>query len=135
VRLDDFVEVPGMRVFFRLARLEGNQGGGILKPPDYEWRFIEPDRPFSMDLSGLPNHGHEPAMWKQDLYSTEQEGLRFILNRKSAGNGRCKIVVDLSANGFLTKSGVALGSDGRDELRRGWEPRREAIVGGMLRGR
>lgn len=91
VRLDDFVEVRGMRVFSRLDGSEGGQGSETLKPPDYEQRFIEPDRPFSMDMSRLPNHGHEPAMWKQDLYTTEHEGLRFSLARKAAGHGRCKI--------------------------------------------
>lgn len=55
-------------------------------------------------------------MWKQDLETAEQEGLRFILAYNAAGQGRRKIAVALRANGFLTKSGSARGSVGGDEV-------------------
>jgi hypothetical protein len=37
--------------------------------PDYERRFIEPERLFSMDTSRIPNHDHEHVMWGQDIYT------------------------------------------------------------------
>lgn len=72
VRLDDFVEVRGMKVFSRLAdrmatRTEGTSG------PGYERRFRAPERPFSMGPSRIPNTDHEHAMWKQNLHTAEQE--------------------------------------------------------------
>jgi hypothetical protein len=68
-----------------------------------------------MEASRIPDHGHEHAMWKQDRYTAEQEGHRFILARSAAGHGRCKIVVGHRANGFLKKSGIARGRGGMDE--------------------
>jgi hypothetical protein len=84
--------------------------------PDYERRFRAPERPFSMGTSRIPYTDHEHAMWKQDLYAAEQEGLRFILAHRAVDHGCCKIAVVHRANGFLTKSGIVTESDGRDEV-------------------
>jgi len=57
-----------------MAGREGEQGGGS-SSPHYERRFRAPERLFSMGTSRTPNHDHEHAMWKQDRYTAEQEGL------------------------------------------------------------
>ena len=62
-----------------------------------------------MDPSRIPHQGHEHAMWKQDLYIAEQEGLRFVLAHSAAGHGQCKIAVGLRAKGFLTNRGNVAG--------------------------
>ena len=99
-RLDDFVEVLGMRVFLnwpdrKAIRVEGSSS------QDYERTFRAPERPFSMGTSRIPNTDHEHAIWKQDLDDAEQEGLRFILAHSAVDHGRRKIAVALRTNGFL----------------------------------
>jgi len=73
-------------------------GGAFLDWPDrkatrvagssslhYERRFRASARLFLMDTSRLSNSGHEHAMRKQDRYTVEQEGLRFILAHCATG--------------------------------------------------
>jgi DNA invertase Pin-like site-specific DNA recombinase len=59
-------------------------------------------------ISGRIPYGYELSPDGQSLVANlaEQEGLRFIITHRAAGNGRRKIAAALTANGFPTKTGA-----------------------------
>jgi DNA invertase Pin-like site-specific DNA recombinase len=71
-------------------------------------------------ISGRIPYGYDLAPDGESLIpnSSEQEGIRFMLAQRAAGNGRRKIASAMTAHGFLTKTGVS------------WSPQ---AVGNILR--